>query len=229
MRHREIAIALLFPLGLLACGKATTGTDMAGKDMPTSGDMTTSPDLMGAFPVVPVLGKQIDRMGRPGINTALTNPFALPLGPLMNMTSDQTKDAYNQGTGANDPTQWATTYAPEIAINLAIYDGLDGTCGNQVGFSAAMNYTTLAGALADDELYVNTASTTCKQYLGVELAALSMVAPTDCGGRTPLENTIDVTYSALVTGMASGVTNGITSSADGNANTTTFPFLGAPN
>jgi hypothetical protein len=55
------------------------------------------------------------------------------------------------------------------------------------------------------------------------------VAPTDCGGRTPLENTIDVTYSALVTGMASGVTNGITSSADGNANTTTFPFLGAPN
>jgi hypothetical protein len=84
--------------------------------------------------------------------------------------------------------------------------------------------------LADDELYVDTGVGTCGQYLAVELETLgALPAGTDCGGRTPLENTIDTTYSLLATGMLSGVTNGIPMDGDGVASLTTFPFLADPN
>ena len=70
----------------------------------------------------------------------------------------------------------------------------------------------------------------CQIYLGVELELLGALPPgTDCGGRTPLENTIDETYSLLVIGQVSGVTNGILVDGDGVASLTTFPFLANPN
>ena len=47
-------------------------------------------------------------------------------------------------------------------------------------------------------------------------------------GRTPLENSIDVTYSLVAIGAFTGVTNGITSDADGTASLTVFPFLDRP-
>jgi hypothetical protein len=81
----------------------------------------------------------------------------------------------------------------------------------------------------DDELYLNTASGDCSIYLGVEANAVNAIPNTDCGGRTPLENTIDETYSLLAIGAPSGVTNGITSDADSMPSLTEFPFLGAPN
>ncbi len=67
----------------------------------------------------------------------------------------------------------------------------------------------------------------CNQYLAVEANAIG-IANTDCGGRTPLENTIDVTYSVVAVGALSGVTNGVTSDADGTASLTVFPFLDRP-
>src|SRR5438067_4248085 len=137
------------------------------------------------------------------------------------------QDAYN---AADDPTEWVGLFAAQIAANLAILDSLDRVCGNQLlaGPQPVVGrYNTLAAILADDQLYVNTASGTCNQYLAVEANAVG-IANTDCGGRTPLENTIDVTYSVVAVGALSGVTNGVTSDADGTASLTVFPFLDRP-
>lgn len=172
-------------------------------------------------PAPPALGVQIDRMGRAGVNTALTAPFDL------NATSKgQVQDSYN---AAAQPG-WSA-FAPRIAANLAILDSLDTVCGNQLlaGPSASPGrYDTLASVLADDQLYVNSNSGTCQLYLAVEANAVG-IANDDCGGRTPLYNTIDETYSLLAAGALSGVTNGITSDADAQASLVNFPFFSSPN
>jgi len=180
----------------------------------------------GGNPSPPKIGAQIDRMGRAGVNTALTDPFSTVAG----QTSDQVKDAYN---AASDPSMWATMFTGGpvgnlIAGNLAILDALDGVCGNQPFAKPgtpppADRYKPLATVLADDQLYVNTSAGTCNSYLAVETGAAN-----DCGGRTPLYNTIDVTY-AVVAGPSATVVNGITHDAEGNASVTAFPFLGNPN
>ena len=179
-------------------------------------------------PPPPPLGAvQIDRMGRAGVNTALTNPFFRESVASEESQHEMIVDAYN---AAHDPSQWVATFSSLIAPNLAILDGLDGVCGNQVlagPAPVAGRYTALANILADDQLYVNTASGTCNQYLAVEANVIG-IANTDCGGRTPLENTIDITYSLVAVGALTGVTNGITSDADGTASLTVFPFLDRP-
>ena len=175
-------------------------------------------------PPMPTIGAQIDRMGRAAVNTALTNPFDIEMG----MTSDQVKDAYNADT---EVANWTVTWSPKVAKNLAILDSLDGTCGNQFGAGMALSpsrYAVLAGILSDDQIYVNTASEACTTYLGVE-ANFAGVANADCGGRTPLYDTIQVTYSAAAIGKFAGVTSGVTKDGDGTASVTTFPFLAAPN
>ena len=172
-------------------------------------------------PAPPAIGTQIDRMGRAGVNTALTAPFA----PAA--THDSVQDQYN---AASNPTQWAGLFSAPIQGNLAILDSLDQNCGNQLLAAApgAGRYSRLAGVLVDDRLYVNTASGTCQSYLAVEKNALG-VLNSDCGGRTPLYDTIDTTYSVLALGTFSGVTDGISIDADGQASLTAFPFLSDPN
>jgi len=201
----------LFVLGVAIAGLCGCGSD--------NGTNTTPP------PAKPTLKTtQIDRMGRAGVNTALTDPFDIVQGS----TPDQVKDAYN---ALVDPSTWSPQFKSNIATNLAILDSLDTVCGNQLlaGASAtAGRYDTLASVLIDDRLYVRTDKTTCATYLGVEANAVGLTND-DCGGRTPLYNTIDVTYSALAIGAFSGVTNGFTSDSEGNPNATTFPFLGNPN
>lgn len=171
-------------------------------------------------PAVPALGVQIDRMGRPAVNTALTNPY--DIYPAANAESGEvTKGRYNADA---DPTMWATNWTPAIRMNLAILDGLDGgTCGNQLAFTAAMPYTPLAGVLAADALQVDTTRTSCTAYLGVEVNALGIQANTECGGRTLSIDTIDATYGALIGG-------GTTSDniAQSTAPSTTFPFFANP-
>ena len=170
---------------------------------------------------------QIDRMGRAGVNTALTNPFYRESVASEELQHEMIVDDFN---AASDPSQWVARFSSLIASNLAILDSLDRVCGNQVLAGPAPvpgRYTTLADILADDQLYVNTASGTCNQYLAVEANAIGIVN-TDCGGRTPLENTIDITYSVVAVGALTGVTNGVTSDADGTASLTVFPFLDRP-
>ena len=182
-------------------------------------------------PAKPALGAQIDRMGRAAVNTALTNPFGLTPAT---QTPDQAKDAYNAEA---DPMKWATAFKTPISQNLALFDSLDTVCGNQFAATpaapapaAAGRYDTLAGVLADDRLYLQTATGTCNVYLGLEAAFVTSgaIGAGDCGGRTPLENTIDETYSLLAIGAPGGVTNGITVKAGASASLTAFPFLAAP-
>jgi hypothetical protein len=157
-------------------------------------------------------------MGRPAINTALTGTF----DPNCTKATCPAKDSYNANSSQ---ATWTTDYGPGMAAYLGIYDSLDNTCGNQPGFTAAAGYSTLAGVLSNDVLWLNTGSTTCQQYLGVEFAILG-IANTDCGGRTLTENTLDVTYNVLAGTPQGTATNGITAAT--KAPSTTFPYLAAP-
>lgn len=179
-----------------------------------------------------VAATTIDRMGRPGVNTALTNPFDLykPQGAASPQMGDATKDAYNaDGAGATaTPTPWAS-WIPAISMHLAILDGLDRSCGNQLlagGMANATRYTTLATILAGDALQVDLSKTTCAQYLGVEAAAVGVTAAAnDCGGRKLDYDVIDRTYSVLAAGALSGVDDGI---AQSTAPLSAFPYMAAP-
>ena len=186
----------------------------------------------GNNPAPPKLSSnQIDRMGRACVNTAVTNPFFREGVEEEQAMHEEVLDAYNAAT---DSSRWDDMFSGEMAANLAILDSLDTVCGNQLLAAAGDDqpkpgrYDALAGVLADDVLYVNTASGVCQQYLAVEANALG-ITNTDCGGRTPLEDTIDTTYSLLAAGALSGVTDGIDRDADGTASLTAFPFLDAPN
>jgi hypothetical protein len=141
------------------------------------------------------------------------------------VTRDPARDSYNAD---KDPSGWVATYKAEVAKNLAIYDGVDQNCHNQAAHdddAGANRYATLAGLLADDRQWLNTASTTCTTYLGVELNATGLSANTDCGGRSLGYDVIDTTYS-VVTG-ATGATDGISAVA-AKTNGTAFPYLAAP-
>ncbi len=177
--------------------------------------------------IPPARGVQIERMGRAGVNTAVTNPFFRESVESEKASHDEIVDDYN---AAADPSRWVTLFSEEMAGNLAILDGLDRNCGNQLlaGSSpVAGRYDTLAGILADDQLYLNTASGTCAQYLAVEANAVG-ISNTDCGGRTPLEDSIDTTYSLLAAGALSGVTDGVPVDADSTPSLTAFPYLDDP-
>lgn len=186
-------------------------------------------------PSKPALGAtQVDRMGRAAVNTALTNPFGLVTGK----STDQSKDEYN---AMKDPAGWSAAFKGEIQTHLAIFDGIDGNCGNQLAAAAtasATRYAALAGVLADDRLYVRTDKTKCGLYLAAEADAVGLTTNNgDCGGRTPVEDTIKETYSLLVIGAPTGITDGLPTTgttglgadAEGGANATSFPFLGAAN
>lgn len=167
---------------------------------------------------MPNLGTQIDRMGRPAINTAANKTFE----PDMT-AADMGKDGWNANS---NPATWAM-YIPEIQANLAILDSLDTVCGNQLAADMSKNdpsrYAMLAGVLADDRLYVNVDGAMCTTYLGVEANALG-VTNSDCGGRTLVYDVIDASYTALATGALDGSVGDnvpITPAAQG----TTFPYL----
>jgi hypothetical protein len=207
-------------VALAACSsdpEAQNGTDPPvnpggdGGAIPDGGDPN-------AIPPRPTLGAQIDRQGRPAANTALNHAFSDDAA-----ATGSAKDAYN----AAKPDQWKA-FIPEIAKNLAIFDALDGVCGNQLLAGpdpVAGRYDTLATVLADDRLFVNLGSTTCSQYLAVEANFLG-IENDDCGGRTPAMDVIDITYSVVATGMLSGVGDGVAGDGDGAIHRDSFPFLG---
>jgi hypothetical protein len=229
------------------------GTGDAGGDAGV--DATVVPCAPVGAACAPQLGAQIDRMGRAGVNTALTDPFWDD--GVQTLADHKIKqDKYNQ---ASNPATWGDVELSPgkktrdlIKGALAAYDALDGTsdgvmagdgCGNQLAYGATYkgtaypDYSLLTTVLTDDRLYVNTASGTCNTYLAVEARELG-VANTDCGGRTPTYNTIDITYTALTTGkfttpscnVMCDVSNGIPADFDKGTgySESNFPFLGAP-
>src|SRR6185295_571231 len=123
MKTMKILFACTLLLSLAACGDDDDTAPPADSPPADGTGADTTPP-----PQMPALGAQIDRMGRPAINTALTHPF----DPDMD-SKFAAKDAYNAD---GDPQNWAT-YIPEFAANLAVFDGLDNPvgangCGNQI-------------------------------------------------------------------------------------------------
>jgi hypothetical protein len=217
--RRMMLLTLFCAAPLAGCGDDTSKTMM---------------DMATASNPAPKLGAQIDRMGRPAINTALSDPF----DTVPTMSTDMIKDAYN---AESSPAMWQSKFRTNMEVSLAILDAADTVCGNSVGVmgdgvDAGNRYAFIGTVLADDELYVNTASGTCGLYLAVEATALGLgAAAGDCGGRTPLEDVIDESYTLLTAGVSAylgnmhAVTDGIDADADHPPSATDFPFLGVPN
>lgn len=224
-----VAIGVMSVAGY-GCGDdddAVTKTDSGTTTPETSTPDTGTPDTGTTKPTPPTLGAQIDRLGRPAINTALNHTFDPDAG-----SAGAAKNAYNQDTAQ---ATWSATNTAQFAGNLAVFDGLDRDCNNQFLASkdaGAQNsnvakYGTLAAVTADDRLWLDTAGVTCTTYLAVEGQATGTIPNTDCGGRGLGYDVIDVTYSATAIGAVSGVTDGI--SADtAKTSGVAFPFLATP-
>jgi hypothetical protein len=156
--------------------------------------------------------RQIDRAGRPLTGNALLGLF----GP--EDAAFVLKDEYNAATPSS-----AARFIPEIEKGVAIYDSFDGHCGNSL-----LGYRAMATLLADDRLWVNSASGVCTQLLAVELASVAgrKELKNDCGGRTPNYDSVNVYRSLLVDGTYTSVDDGVHRD-DHVHSTTEFPFLAA--
>ncbi len=191
----------------------TTNTGGSGGSGGTGGSTTTG------FPAAPKLGAQIDRFGRPAINTALNHTFDVDA-----MKKDAAKDAWNANS---DPATWSD-YVTEIEHNLALLDGLDMVCGNQLlvdpNIAAPARYK-LAPVLANDRLFVNTAGDKCTLYLAVEGNAVG-IPNTDCGGRRLSYDVIETSYSVLAAGALNGIDDKVSISEAAKGET--FPHLADP-
>jgi hypothetical protein len=177
----------------------------------------------GKTPAAPALGVQIERTGRPLIKNGLVGG---PLAP--DSVSSRRKEKYNRVAR----TGWAQ-FSVNIAETLGLYDAFDGDCGNQwladSKTDRAVRYEPLATLLADDRLWVNSASTVCTQFLGVERTAFATrgALSGDCGGRMPHYDASNIFRSLLTNGTAVGVDDGLKRD-DKLHSTTEFPFLAAP-
>jgi hypothetical protein len=216
LRTILLASFLAFSTALAALPFAACGKDQAAPDAGQPDSYVEPP-----VPLPPQLGAQLDRMGRPAIAAALVG-LRDPID-----TASTKQDAYN---AASDPATWASapvaagrSIADELAANLALLDLLDKGngaivaspgCHNQILFNGNVtgggapvpaSYSTLAGFLADDMLYVDTTLATCASYLSLELeaatAGASQYRHSQCGGRTPKHDAIDVSYSLLFAGL----------------------------
>jgi Domain of unknown function (DUF4331) len=178
--------------------------------------------LLGVWATTSSQYGQLDRVGRPLTGNAL-------LGTLATAdVSDKLKEDYNRATPAT-----AARFVPEIEKNLGLYDGFDGKCGNQLAASksttGAGRYRELATLLADDRLWINSASGVCTQFFAVELAELTgpSALDNDCGGRSPTYSAANAYRSLLANGTPVGIDDGLTRDKRDHSSTT-FPFLAAP-
>lgn len=216
-----ISLLALAALTLLwgACGDNKQRPDAAPRP-----DVRTADAQCSDCPPAPVLGTtQLDRMGRPAINTALNHTF--------DSSAASVKDAYNADA---NKASWETTYKMTFRESLGVFDALDGFvcgngicetgetdvtcaadctittgtgtgCGNQPLYAtptSATSYEQLASVLARDALVLDTSRGNCTRYLAIEFGVIQAQAHTSCGGRTPQYDVIDVTYSALAQGVA---------------------------
>jgi hypothetical protein len=166
--------------------------------------------------------RQINRVGRPLTKQALLGTIA------PDNVSDPLKESYNAATPST-----STRFIPEIEKGLGLYDGFDGKCENQLladsKARSANRYHALAALLADDRLWVNSASTLCTRLFAVELVNLTneKILSSDCGGRTPNYNASNVYRSLLVDGTNTSVDDGVDHD-DREHSASVFPFLAPP-
>jgi hypothetical protein len=110
----NIKIVPLLLLAATACGDNKLEPDARTRD---------SGSGSGGFPTAPALGTQIDRMGRPAINTLLNHGF----DPTA--AAGSAKNDYN--ADSNFGSAWQAKWAPTFAKTIGVLDALDtGICGN---------------------------------------------------------------------------------------------------
>jgi hypothetical protein len=212
MTHTFKLALLLSALAVVGC-KSDDDTD------------TTTGNLKGGLgkanrPETPAADR-IDRAGRPAITAALISSF----DPT---NRDADHDRYNKSGNANPD------FIPIIEASLAILDGLDQKCGNQLlagkGAAGQNIYAPLATALNDDQLYVQSDRVNVKPYyLGVEAEATGALPEGggSGGGRYPGEDVIERSYSVLAAGALSGIDDGVPTD-DAEHDIDVFPFIAAP-
>jgi len=194
---------LVLTLALVACGD-----NKGAPDARPHPDGPPADALCSNCPAAPTLGAQIDRMGRPAINTALNNPF----NPN-SAAASTAKESYNTNT---DPSTW-TSFVPEFESNLAIIDSLDtGICGNGVCETGEKGATAVgAGTVCADctTLQVGTANGCGNQVLYDNQAATKAAYQTLASILAFDELYVDTTkttcafYLAVEFGVATGLGN----------------------
>ena len=180
---------------------------------------TTGGPLVGVWGTTSNTKGQVDRAARPLTGNALL----ATLGSKQD--ADNLKEKYNRATPAD-----GAEFVSEIARGVALYDGLDGKCGDSM-FAARRQqtpkrYYRLARLLADDRLWVDSRYGRCTSLFAVERAALNKEAALrrDCGGRAPTYDASNVYRSLLVNGTRTAIDDGL--HADEVApSDTDFPFL----
>jgi len=189
-------VALALPTLLLAIA---AGCSSGGDDGPSTGP--TGPGTSGDTRVV--IG-QIDRMGRPGVSTAL-------------IRTDDDEDAYNAN---GDPNTWDAAFRAPMLERVRLIDGLDEVPNNLVTGSAD-SLTTL---LIDDRLQIDTSIAMCDAYLALEIGLGG------CGGRTLERDVIDDTLRHLITGDPEDTNPLISDLANANDADlpSQWPFLAEP-
>jgi hypothetical protein len=179
--------------------------------------------LLAVWGTTSIAGKQVDRMARPFVGNTLLG--VSPFSP--DDASGLRRQEYNQALPVD-----GGRFIDDFQKSLAFQDSLDGKCGTQVlaePNESASRYQQLAKVLADDRLWVNSASSVCTQFFAVELAGLvgREVLNSDCGGRSPTYDTSNVWRSLLVAGTLSGVADGLHED-EHPPSATVFPFLVLP-
>lgn len=178
--------------------------------------------ILAVWDSTEISSRRFDRLGRPLSKNALVGLTA-PEGVDKTM-----EEAWNRAT-----PETSSSFVDDMEKSLALYDGLDGICGNQILSNRAAvsldRYRPLALLLTDDRLWVNAASSNCTQLFAVELAALAGRSDlsADCGGRTPTYNASNTWRSLLVSGSPTGVDDGLEHD-EHEPSTTEFPFLAPP-
>jgi hypothetical protein len=227
-----LAVLCLFIAGAVATGcgddettsaATTTSSSSSTGGSGGSGGSTGDGGSGGvADPSAPTLGVQIDRMGRPAINTALN-------ATLGNSEADK-NTAHDAWNGEADTSKWAG-FAAAVSTSLGFLDSLDTVCGNQAvscDDEAAGCYATLGTVLANDVLVLNTAGTTPAGYLGVELEFITMAADNAAkGGRTLSGDVIDTTYGVVAGVPTLSFSDGV--DAPDKAPSADWPFLADAN
>jgi Domain of unknown function (DUF4331) len=184
--------------------------------------VTRGGELLAVWGTTSTSEKQLNRVGRPLTKNALLGLFA------PDEVGDKLKEEWNIAIPAT-----SARFIPAIEKGLALYDGFDGKCGNQLlakpNAVPSIRYRALATLLADDRLWVNSASSVCTQLMAVELSHLTHRSSwkSDCGGRTPNYNASNVWRSLLVNGTTVGFDDGLDHD-DHEHSATVFPFLAPP-
>jgi hypothetical protein len=184
--------------------------------------VTRGGKMLAVWGTTSTVDRQLNRVGRPLTKNSLLGLFA------PDDVGDQLKEDWNAATPAT-----SARFIPDIQKGLALYDAFDGQCGNQLlaepKAAPSKRYLALATLLADDRLWVNSASTVCTQLMAVELAALAShkSLTNDCGGRSPNYRAANVWRSLLVDGTNASVDDGVEHD-DHEHSATVFPFLAAP-